>query len=251
MYFKLLTRIAMVVFAMAFSILSAPDFFKANVCTHIAYSQDYTLISEAELHKKVIASVQKAYQDDSDNIAEIIPPRLSPIRVAKSAKINLQVVGDIRNGRLPIELTLVEDKRVIRKQRLFVKIDFFTKVWALNKDLDAGHTLAREDIHEIKVASRKVARGQITDPDMVVGALLRRASKAETALNKSLLQIPKLIKRGSLVELIFKKGGIFLIAEGEALGDGQRGDMIKVKNLKSKKIVTGRVIGVNKVDVGR
>ena len=250
MYFKLLTRIAMVVLTMAFSILSATSWFKAS-SFHLAHGQDYTLISEAELHKKVSRSVRQAYQDDLDNIAEIIPPRLSSIRASKTAKINLQVVGDIRNGRLPVELTLVEDKRVIRKQRLFVKIDFFTKVWALNKNLDAGHTIVKEDIHEIKLASRKIARGQITDHELVIGAQLRRASKADTPLSKSLLKIPKLIKRGSLVELIFKKGGIFLIAEGEALGDGQRGDMIKVKNLKSKKIVTGRVIGVNKVDVGR
>lgn len=250
MYFKLLTRIAMVVLTMAFSILSATSLLEVS-SFRLAHGQDYTLIPETELHNKVITSVQQAYQDDLDNIAEIIPPRLSPIRASKTAKINLKVVGDIRNGRLPVELTLVEDKRIIRKQRLFVKIDFFTKVWALNKSLDAGHTIVKEDIHEIKLASRKVARGQITDHELAIGAQLRRASKADTPLSKSLLKIPKLIKRGSLVELIFQKGGIFLIAEGEALGDGQRGDMIKVKNLKSKKIVTGRVIGVNKVDVGR
>ena len=249
MYIKLLSRIAMVFITMAFSILK-PDPSTGALNIFTAYGQELTLLSEAEIHKKIISSVKKVYESDLENIAEIKPPRLSPIRMTRTAKVNLQIVGDLRNGRLPIELSLTEGKRVLRRQRLFVKLDFFTKVWALKDNFEAGHKLELSNIHEVKVASQKVTRGQITNPDMAVGARLLRASKANTPLKKSLLRIPKLVKRASIVELIFKRGGIFLIAEGEALGDGKRGDIIKVKNLNSKKIVTGRVIGVNKVDVG-
>lgn len=250
MCIKLLSKLAMVVITMAFSILGLEPSLQVTLNPQAAYGQEYTLLSEAEIHEKIISSVQKAYQAELENIAEIKPPRLSPIRMSKNAKINLEMAGDLRNGRLPVELSLTEGKRVLRRQRLFVKLDFFTKVWALKNDFEAGHKLELSNIHEVKVASKKVTRGQITDPNMAIGAQLMRAVKANTPLKKSLLKIPKLVKRASTVELIFKKGGIFLIAEGEALGDGKRGDIIKVKNLKSKKIVTGRVIGVNKVDVG-
>ena len=249
MCIKLLMKVAMVIVTMAFSILQL-DPSTVTLETLTACGQESTLLSEAEIHEKIINSVKKVYESDLENIAEIKPPRLSPIRMKSNAKVNLQVVGDLRNGRLPVELSLMEGKRVLRRQRLFVKLDFFTKVWALKDDLEAGHKLELSNIHEVKVASRKVTRGQITNPDMAVGARLLRASKANTPLKKSLLRIPRLVRRASIVELIFRKGGIFLVAEGEALGDGKRGDIIKVKNLKSKKIVTGRVIGVNKVDVG-
>ena len=51
--------------------------------------------------------------------------------------------------------------------------------------------------------------------------------------------------------MIFQTQGIFLSAEGEALGNGRRGDMIKVKNLRSRKIVTGKVTGINEVTMER
>ena len=165
--------------------------------------------------------------------------------------MDLKVVGDLRNGRLPVELSLLKAEKVIRRQRLFVKVDFFTKAWALKSDYEAGHKIELEHIHEVKVPSRTLSRDHINNPELAIGAQLIRASKANTPLKKSLLRIPKLIKELQLLSSSLKKVEFFLIAEGEALGDGKRGDMIKVKNLKSKKIVTGRVIGVNKVDVGR
>lgn len=251
MSFKLLSKIAMVTFAMAVFIFALEQATGYRLGAQIAHGEELVLLSESEIHKKIIKSVQESYKSDLNNIAEISPPRLSPIRTSQDSTLDLKVVGDLRNGRLPIELSILKAEKVIRRQRLFVKIDFFTKTWALKSDYEAGHKIELDHIHEVKVPSRKISRDHISNPELAIGAQLIRASKANTPLKKSLLRIPKLIKRASIVELIFKKGGIYLVAEGEALGDGKRGDMIKVKNLKSKKIVTGRVIGVNKVDVGR
>jgi flagella basal body P-ring formation protein FlgA len=209
------------------------------------------ILEEAELHQRITKAVHQAFPEQKESFAAIQSPRLSAIRTSSTAQLQVNVAGEIRGGRLPLELVLLEKEKVIRKQRVFVSIDYYVKAWVLKETFPSGHTLSLEDVHEVKVPSKNISRDTIKDPQLVVGAILRQQIKENKPLKKSMLTIPKLVKRGALVELVFKKSGIFLSAEGEALGDGKRSDIIKVKNLKSKKIVTGRVIGVNLVDVGR
>jgi flagella basal body P-ring formation protein FlgA len=248
---KLFTKTVMVHIAMTVFVFMWANLILSQDKPTLAYARDNVMISETTLHNKIIAAVKKNLESDEAEVAEIAPPRLSPIRTSKTAQLEIVVTGDIRGGRIPVELTLKEGERVTRKQRLFVAIDFYTSTWATKVDLESGHILQNADLHEIKVASKKVRRDQITDPKVIIGGILKRKVKANKPLKKSMIRIPRLIKRGSIVELIFRRGGILLSAKGEALGDGKRSDIVKVKNLKSKKIVTGRVIGVNQVDVGR
>lgn len=248
---KLLTKTVMVNIAMTVFVFMWPNLILSENKSILAHARESVMISETTLHTKIIAVVKESLESDEADVAEIAPPRLSPIRTSKTAQLKIVVAGDIRGGRIPVELTLKEGERVTRKQRIFVAIDFYTSTWATKVDLESGHILENTDLHEIKIASKKVRRDQVTDPHLIIGATLTRKVKANTPLKNSLIRIPRLIKRGSIVDLIFRRGGILLSAKGEALGDGKRSDIVKVKNLKSKKIVTGRVIGVNQVDVGR
>jgi len=49
------------------------------------------------------------------------------------------------------------------------------------------------------------------------------------------------VRRGSVVALVFEKGGIKVSTQAEALADGGLGDTIAVRNLQSKKQVFGTV----------
>ena len=247
---KLFKNIVMVITTMTFFVFTLQIINITVIEPSFARSKEIALISEKDLHQKIISAVKENLGSAVEDVAEIAPPRLSPIRASKTSSLKVVVSGEVRGGRLPVELSLVDNKRVVRKQRLFVSIDFYASTWATKVELESGHTLSKNDLHEIKIASKQLKRDQITNPDLIIGASLKRNLSANTPLKRSLLRIPKLIKRGAIVELIFRKGGILLTAAGEALGDGKRSDIVRVKNLKSKKIVTGRVIGVNQVDVG-
>jgi flagella basal body P-ring formation protein FlgA len=60
---------------------------------------------------------------------------------------------------------------------------------------------------------------------------------------------PVLIKRGSMVILIALVGSMEVTASGQAMQDGYEGQLIRVKNVNSNKIVLGKVIEENKVQV--
>ncbi len=212
---------------------------------------DSSLITEDTLKTLIISAIKEKMAAEQQDIATITPPRLSPVRNHKRAHLSVMVTGEARGGRIPVELRLEDKGVLLRRQRVFVSVDFFTPAWTLKRDLPAGYTLSLDDLHEGKVPSKSLKRGSITQPEQVIGSKLKRSGKANSSLVKTDLIIPKLVKRRSIVQLIFNRGGIKITSEGESLGDGQRGDRVKVRNLDSKKIVTGRVIGVNQVDVGR
>ena len=217
----------------------------------LAAPREVKVFSSDTLTSRVLDAVKNAPSLQGLEIAKIKAPRFSPQRVSKETQLQVNIGGELRGGRMPVELLFITGQKLSRKLRVFVEVDLFMRGWALRDTSAAGKQLTRDDLVEVKRPSRAFQRDAIRDPEVVVGARLRRAVTAQVPLRAAWLQIPPLIKRGAIVELIFSRGGISLSAEGEALGDGKKRDMIRVRNLNSKKIVTGRVIGINRVDVGR
>lgn len=217
----------------------------------IAAPREIHVISGDNIRSRVIKAVRGAPSLTGLEIARIKPPRFASQRVPKEAKINLKIVGGLRGGRMPVEVSFLSRGQVLRKLRVFVEVDLYMTGWALKTTSAAGAQLTRDDLIEVKRPSRDFKRDAIQDPEQVVGAKLRRVVSANVPLREAWLSIPPLVKRGAIVDLTFSRGGISLSAQGEALGDGKKRDMIRVRNLNSKKIVTGRVIGINRVDVGR
>ncbi|MFO7853748.1 MAG: flagellar basal body P-ring formation chaperone FlgA [Paracoccaceae bacterium] len=60
---------------------------------------------------------------------------------------------------------------------------------------------------------------------------------------------PALIERNDLVELLYRKGGLVIRAEGRALDRGGAGERVRIMNLGSRRTVTGRVAGPSLVEV--
>ncbi len=54
-------------------------------------------------------------------------------------------------------------------------------------------------------------------------------------------QDPVVVAKGSLVTIVLKTPTMILTAQGRAVEDGGRGDVIRVMNTRSKKIVEGVV----------
>ncbi|MGL5602346.1 MAG: flagellar basal body P-ring formation chaperone FlgA [Silvania sp.] len=78
-------------------------------------------------------------------------------------------------------------------------------------------------------------------PQQVVGQTVKRRINAGQTLTASLLDRPVLIERGQSVTLIINNQGIQASTAGEALKQGRQGEMIRVRNSSSQRIVEGLV----------
>jgi flagella basal body P-ring formation protein FlgA len=130
-----------------------------------------------------------------------------------------------------------------------VKVSYRKKVVALAQNMRAGEIIQSQDLIYITVPHREVNRNSILTTIEAIGARLRKNVLAKVGLNTQWLISKVLVKYGDKVKITFKRNGIFLSAEGQALGQGKRGDMIKVKNIRSRKILTGRIVAPNQVEM--
>jgi flagella basal body P-ring formation protein FlgA len=126
----------------------------------------------------------------------------------------------------------------------------------------------------IAVASRRIERGQpipdesifferravdaigsyLTATESPVGQRAKRLIMPLQVVTKSdvepaEVETPVVVKQRDVVQLVAHAGGLVISASGEALQDGRTGQMIRVRNVDSKTVVTGRVVSRNEVRV--
>jgi flagella basal body P-ring formation protein FlgA len=94
-----------------------------------------------------------------------------------------------------------------------------------------------------------LAYGYFTNTKDAIGKITKRSFQPNELINPALLEAPKLVRRGERVTVVAEIDGIEVRMKGKALTDGASGDRVRVKNVSSKKIVEGTVIGANMVKV--
>ncbi|CNH45267.1 flagella basal body P-ring formation protein FlgA [Yersinia pekkanenii] len=127
------------------------------------------------------------------------------------------------------------------------KPDIYLPVWVAKNSIERSKVVAPGDI-ELKKKNISAAQGgYITDPDEIVGFTVKRRIRSLQVIIPSQLEQPVLVTRGQQVLMIAEQGGIEARMLGEALKNGRKGELIKVKNLSSKRTVTALVDDLGKV----
>jgi len=83
----------------------------------------------------------------------------------------------------------------------------------------------------------------------IVNKVASRTIVAGTLLRPNLLKEPILVKRGQLVVLVAELHGIKVKMSGRALTSGSQGRHIRVRNLSSKRIIEGIIVGKGMVKI--
>lgn len=130
-----------------------------------------------------------------------------------------------------------------------VKISVFAEIAVVSRPLLRGDTLKEGDIELERRDISRLGQRFINDYSGFLGYQLRQAVSAGTVLQARMLRVPELVKRGEKVILLASGGGIEIRMMGEALSDGGKGAVIRVRNIKSKRIVEGEVVSKGVVKV--
>jgi len=112
-----------------------------------------------------------------------------------------------------------------------------------------GEIITRQDIKWIRVRSARLHTDVIVDELDMIGKSPRRGLKAGYPVRTSAVRRPVLVPKGSLVTMILRAPKMLLTAQGKALQDGAEGDVIRITNSQSNKIVEAEVIAAGQVAV--
>lgn len=124
------------------------------------------------------------------------------------------------------------------------------KVVTLNRNLNRGEIITKNDIILQSHDLARLNAGYFTDIDEVIGKQLRRPMMRGGIVMQFHIEEPRLVQRGQEVLILADTSNVAVKMRGTALMDGKEGDRVKVRNLTSRRIIEGVVINANTIKVG-
>lgn len=212
---------------------------------------DYKILEIDRLITKGKEYIVQQLEDKSQGveISIVNPPRDLKIPYGR---LEIEVLRKQQNsllGRVMIPIKVIIDDKVYKRIYLQYRVEFWEKVLVAKDRIERG-TKIDNSLFEVeeKLITNNYHQFVSADDDLS-GKRMKSFLQAGYPLLKRMVELPHLVKRWSEISLIAKIGGVEIVTTGKAREDGHLGDIIKVENISSKKIVKGRVIAKNKVEV--
>lgn len=108
--------------------------------------------------------------------------------------------------------------------------------------IDRGQTFTAGDLKLQRINIAKARRGYYNRLEDVVGLAAKRRIRAGQTITPALVEQSMAVKRGQPVKIVASNDGIEASTSGEAMADGQPGDVIRVRNVRSGKLIEAKVI---------
>lgn len=203
-------------------------------------------------------------QAAADELRETLPwPDQDLVIEVQRAPADLHVLGsadDVRYtvslrpgqrllGSVPVTITATREGRAIGRATAVLAVRVFQQMVMARRRIRRGEVIAKGMVRlqrgELTSATSEVA----AELRQVLGAEARRDIPAFAAITAQMLAAPRLVRRGALVTLLARKGRLQVTTLGIAEQDGAQGQLIRVRNRDSQKIVHGRVLDAETVEV--
>ena len=206
---------------------------------------------------------QKIEEIVSGFLLQNISQENNNIRRIKEIRVPEEVV--LAKGNIAYKVTAADNQPL--KGKCSIAVEFNVngfdqkKIWATvvievlgpvvvtRKPLGRYKPIDESDIELKTMDLADLPEGVITDPEAVLGQRTTRAIGAQVPLRADSVELPPLVKRGDLVQIIAESRGLKITTRGQVKKKGRLGEQIPVINLDSKKVLYARVIDANTVKV--
>ena len=147
-----------------------------------------------------------------------------------------------------IKLTNVSKSLIGKK--ISKKKNQIWKIIKLKNSLEKNDIIQLNDIETVLV-EKKHQTSFFTNKKELVGRKLKKNLKKGQILHPRHLFESFEINNGDIISIVSNLGNVFVTVSGEAQDSGNLGDLIKVKNLKSGKIIKGYIKKDKKIKIFR
>lgn len=120
-------------------------------------------------------------------------------------------------------------------------IEKIAHIPVLKEKVRNGDIISKHDILWIEVPEKMLSSDTVTSEEELVGLTPRRYVYEDKIIQKSDLQAPLIVHKGDQVTMTLASGRLNVSAKGRALDHGARGDVIRVLNTSSNRVIEAHV----------
>jgi flagellar basal body P-ring formation protein FlgA len=187
----------------------------------------------------------------AENVSLTLDDEVKPINADASATSPVVVSSLIYqsgSGRFDAEFDIdigAGDTKIHLQGRAIETVE----VPMLVRPIDRRDVIHASDVRVSRIDRRRMSAMAILDPTELYEMAAKRPLRAGEVINTSDVEPPRLIERGQLVTIMFRKPGLTLTARGRAVSDGAKGDLVSILNEQSRRTIQGIVTGSGTVEV--
>lgn len=152
---------------------------------------------------------------------------------------------DLHSGRFTAIVLDTHGRRGVMHGRAPVTVP----AWMPLRRIEAGEVVREADLGLFRLPAATARPNLLLHPSDMVDKEARRALMAERPVPDRSLAAPRAVLRGAAVTISLGHDGLTLAAPGKSLEDGALGQLIRVVNTQSNKIVHAEVVGEAEVRV--
>ena len=182
----------------------------------------------------------------------IVSIRLSGKRLIPEGNATYEVVPPRRLnlvGRATFRVLVRVDGNLATRLWAVLDVEVLAPVVVAVRTLPKGHVLQTQDVAIQEVRLGTLTQEPFEDISKVVGKqLARRVNQGEPIMQNRVADA-LVIKKGALVTIIAERGLLRVTVPGVALENGEKGKIIRVRNLNSLKTIFARVSDASTVRV--
>lgn len=159
-----------------------------------------------------------------------------------------QKPDDTRPGKKNVTASILQEGQEQGQVKMSGELRLFGTVISTTKRLNRNEIVTGDSITAKRQDISMLDAGLVRNPDEAIGQKLKLSLPAGAILYAQNLDAPPLVNRGELVTIKAKSQTIEISATGQARNSGALGEMIRVKNLMSRREIYARVTGTGIVE---
>ncbi len=152
-------------------------------------------------------------------------------------------------GNILFKIKAYKANKELYSDWIIAKLKIEKKVAIANRIIRKNELIGKDDIRWEEREITAFIKNAVFNPKLIIGRRSGRTIRTNTVITTNNLASEYLVRRGFLSSLTAKYKSIRAIADVIPMTNGKYGDMVKVINKNTKKILTAIVIGQNKMEV--
>ncbi|HHD63006.1 MAG TPA: flagellar basal body P-ring formation protein FlgA [Desulfobulbaceae bacterium] len=213
-----------------------------NGAEHVTVSRRGIEISKEKIKRIIAEFIGKNLKKLPDADVRFTLVRAPEIIILPAGKLSYTVMPS-RHGILSsssFSIIFKVDGKTVKNCTVRGKLEAMAEVAAAAVNVRKGSIITADQIELIRQDISKLDT-PYPSIDQVVGLLAKRTIRAGRAFDSHNVEPPPVIKKGEPVKIIADRGALQITTNGVAIMDGRPGDFIRVKNIRSNRLVYCRV----------
>ncbi len=221
-----------------------------NMRTRSTVKRESQIIERDEIEDELIAALRDKGVSQEIEIA-FSNRRLSlHVAIDRPATVGVEnLVYSRATGRFSAVVQAPAKDPTGQRVRVTGRVHELITVPVLTVRKGRNEIIGRADIEWLEMRKKRIRRDTILDAKLLIGKAARSLIREGRPITRRAVRRPVMVAKGSMVTINLASPFMRLTAQGRALRNGGRGDVIRVINTRSNKIIEARVDGPDNVSV--